>query len=504
MRSPANGRFLTVFALLTFGGFGCLSLLSYLRARDLMDRQITASTLPLTSDAIVSRLERDLLQPVLASRLMARNTFVEESLSRGETDSKRLFSYLAGFQEKTGAVTTFLVSERSQRYYHPRGVLKIVSRHDPQDAWYFQFRDSGKPLAINVDRDTADLQRTTAFINVRINDAEGRFLGVTGLGLDVRLLQSQLQSYQSRYAARILLLNPEGRIMLASDQSRGLISQLPALRSLSLQELSRADRTQRIADRGRDLYVRSIRIPEIGWNLVLIQQRTDEQKALIDLLAQNLVAALLISVVLLVLAQLTLGREQQRLEESARTDQLSGLLNRRMFEVLFQQLAAQAQRNGQPLALAIMDIDHFKRVNDSHGHLIGDRLISHVSRRLQARLRAADPLFRWGGEEFLLLMPGCGLHEAQARMESIRRDLHANPMALPAAQQPGCASVAVTLSFGVAEFRPGETSSELLQRADHALYIAKRSGRDRICAEQAQGWVGPLASPPLPGPSATA
>ena len=459
------------------GGFSAVSLLSYQRARALMDRQITTSTLPLTSDAIISSLGQDLLEPVLASGLMADNTFLEEAISGGEDQPARLSNYLKGIQQKTGAITTFLVSNQSGRYYHPSGVLKRVSPTDPQDRWFYRFRDSGQPIEINIDRDTADLSRTTAFINVRLQDAGGRFLGVTGLGLDLRLLQNQLRRYQWQYGAHILLVDRSGHIALSSDGRSGNLSQVPGLGPISQRLLGQTNTSLRLQEGGRDLYIRATRIADIDWTLVVIQQRTAEQSAFIDLLIQNVVAALLISVVLLVLAQLTLGREQKRLETITQTDNLSGLLNRRVFKPVFQQLSAQSIRRDEPLAVALMDIDHFKQVNDTHGHLIGDAVICHVSSRLMSHLREADPLFRWGGEEFLLLMPGCNLEEARQRLETIRHDLRIHPLAVEELAD----GIPVTMSFGLTLLVAGETSSEMLRRADQALYAAKHAGRDRIC-----------------------
>lgn len=467
-----------MLAALLLGGFSAVSLLSYMRARSLLDRQITTSTLPLTSDAIISSLEHDLLQPVLASGLMADNTFLEEALIKGEAQPAQLSEYLRGIKQKTGAITTFLVSEGTDRYYHPSGILKRLSPADPQDRWYYRFRDSAQPIEINIDRDTADLSRTTAFINVRLQDAEGRFLGATGLGLDLRFLQNLLRRVQWQYGARILLVDQHGRVVLSSDGSLGTLQTTEGLGPISRQILQQSNTNLRVDANGHDLYVRSTRIADVGWTLVVIQKRSAEQRAFINLLTQNLVAALLVSVVLLVCAQLTLGRDQQRLETIAQTDSLSGLLNRQVFEPLFQQLSAQCLRRQEPLSVALMDIDHFKQVNDTHGHLVGDAVICHISRRLSSHRREADPLFRWGGEEFLLLMPGCTLVEARERLESIRRDLHTHPLTL---EDPGAADLAVTMSFGLTVHAAGEDSSQLLQRADQALYAAKHAGRDRIC-----------------------
>lgn len=496
MGAPGGSRFLLVFAALVLGGFSCLSLLSYLRARQLMDRQITANMLPLTSDAILASLKHELLQPVLASGLMARNPLLEEVIEQGERNPDQIRDYLSRIQLRTGVVTTFLVSDRTHRYYHPSGILKTISPTDPQDRWYFRFRDSGRGVEVNIDRDTADLNRTTAFINMRMEGARGHLLGVTGLGLDVHTLQAQLRHIQRRYAARILVVDQQGHIVIASEAMARSLSQLAGIGQHSASILHRPSTTLRLSEGGRDLYVRTSRLPEIGWTLVVIQQRTADQRAFLDLLAQNLAVAVAISLILLLLAQLTLGCDHRRLALLARTDPLSGLLNRSVFEPLLQHLVAQAQRRGEPLAVAIMDIDHFKRINDRHGHLTGDEVIRHVSNRLRAHLRQADPLFRWGGEEFLLLLPGCSAEEARERLEQIRRDLRSHPLPplTAAAPAPSTASSAVpsgsaeqppppmvTLSFGLTLHQEGESSSDLLQRADRALYQAKRSGRDRIC-----------------------
>lgn len=438
-----------------------------------MDRLITSSSLPLTSDAIVFRLEQILLKPMLASGLMGGNNFIEDNIKAGERNPGQLQDYLARIQRKTGAVTTFLVSDRSHRYYHSSGVLKQVSSQDPQDRWYFRFRASGRPIEINIDRDTADLDRLTAFINVPVRGEGGRFLGATGLGLDFHGLQAQLKRYQARYGARILLVDQEGKIMLASDQSRGSLRQVSDLASLVPRILSTASRTEVLSERGRTLYVRSNRIPEIGWTLVVIQQRTAEQSAFVDLLAQNLTAAVLISLVLMALAHLTLGREQRRLATLARTDMLSGLLNRSVFEPLFQRLAAQAQARREPLALALMDIDHFKAINDRHGHPVGDAVIQHVSHRIQTSVAANEPLFRWGGEEFLLLLPDASPDDARGVLERMAERVHTMPV-------PGVRGRRISFSAGLATRNLGEPFAEAINRADKALYQAKESGRDRI------------------------
>ena len=142
----ARHRFALILAALLLGGLGTLSVLTYLRARTLINRQVTTRTLPLSADAVVSSIEHDLLQPVVASTLMADNSLVESRLQRGENDSAVLQNYLHRIQQRTGAATAFLISDKTRRYYHSSGVLKPLDPTAPSDHWYQRFLDSGKLL----------------------------------------------------------------------------------------------------------------------------------------------------------------------------------------------------------------------------------------------------------------------------------------------------------------------------------------------------------------------
>ena len=130
-------------------------------------------------------------------------------------------------------------------------------------------------------------------------------------------------------------------------------------------------------------------------------------------------------------------------------------------------------RNGTPLALVFIYIDHFKQINDRHGHLAGDQVLRCAARRLVTTLRASDSLLRWGGEEFLILMPECTAQMAQTVMGR----LGASIAALGVRVNEDL--LGVTASMGIAELRPEETYSNTINRADLALLRAKRSGRNR-------------------------
>ena len=185
----------------------------------------------------------------------------------------------------------------------------------------------------------------------------------------------------------------------------------------------------------------------------------------------------LCTLVLVVLSVLILIRRyQQRLEHFAFTDQLSGALNRKALPRVLLGLTSHFTKAGESLALAMLDVDHFKVINDQYGHASGDAVIQWVSDQIRSCTRPGDHLFRWGGEEFLLILPRANLETACTLVERI-------PAALtPGLQLSGNDLIAVTLSIGVAERGDGEDFENLLHRADQAMYKAKMAGRDRIIA----------------------
>ncbi|MCS7173275.1 MAG: GGDEF domain-containing protein [Armatimonadetes bacterium] len=171
---------------------------------------------------------------------------------------------------------------------------------------------------------------------------------------------------------------------------------------------------------------------------------------------------------------LSLVKEQLAAERArANTDPLTGLLNRRGIFAAFDIEAERHRRYGHPLSVVLFDVDHFKRINDRHGHSAGDRVLVRVARIVQGVIRPADSLARWGGEEFLLLLPETPLEGAVDLAERLRREIALQ----------GTELGSITASFGVAEFHSSDNLGALVRRADAALYRAKERGRNAVVAQ---------------------
>ena len=175
------------------------------------------------------------------------------------------------------------------------------------------------------------------------------------------------------------------------------------------------------------------------------------------------------------LGVLVVTRLFAELRHRARHDGLTGLLNRRAMEEALEAQLQRSLRNGEAFSVMMIDIDHFKSVNDRHGHAVGDSALRQLAAILRAGVRGIDRVARFGGEEFLVLLPDVSLADAQPLAERLRERVASSSLVQPAA------SLALTVSIGVAEWRPGSDDlTRLLTRADAALYRAKQGGRDRV------------------------
>jgi diguanylate cyclase (GGDEF)-like protein len=175
-------------------------------------------------------------------------------------------------------------------------------------------------------------------------------------------------------------------------------------------------------------------------------------------------------------ARYELTRDNVNLKQAATTDFLTELVNRRYATLHLKRELSLARRSGVPLGFVMMDLDHFKRVNDTHGHQAGDAVLAHAGKVLKRRMRASDIVVRYGGEEFLVVLPGADLASTAKVANDLRQTIETSPATIGSQELP------VTASFGAAVVQPGGNISvdDIIKRADEALYAAKAAGRNRV------------------------
>ena len=237
------------------------------------------------------------------------------------------------------------------------------------------------------------------------------------------------------------------------------VRSLERTRNLPILAVAEADNNQRLV-RGLEIGVNDYLIRPVDRNEMLARVRTPiKKKRYTERLRDNVQASI----------------------EMAITDALTGLFNRRYMETHLGALTEQAASRGKPLAVLILDIDFFKSINDGHGHDAGDDVLREFALRIRKSIRNIDLACRYGGEEFVIVMPETDMGVATMVAERLRRKIASEPFAI----QEGSKHLTVTLSIGIAALGQGDSVAAMLKRADQALYRAKRDGRNRVVADAA-------------------
>lgn len=472
-------RLLAWLSALLVIGFLTTSIAGYIVSRDTIRRDIVEQGLPLTGDTIYSEIQKDILRPTFISSLMAHNSFLRDWVLDGEKNTGQIVRYLAEVKQKYGTVTSFLVSNNSHKYYYAAGTLKSVNATEKRDQWFFRVRDMRQPYEINVDYDMGNQDAVTVFVNYRVLDYQGNFIGAAGVGLTLDTLAGTIDDVQKRFHRSVYFVAPDGTIVAAGRTAhapQGSIYRLPGIASIAARIINHSPEPTRLEYQQdhATVMVNSRFIPELGWYLVVSQNEREAVKPLLRVFMMNLAISALVTLLVLLLTLFAVNRFRHRLENTAAVDAMTGLLNRQAFEFIFDQASSEVQRKQQPLSAILIDIDLFKLINDTHGHLAGDTVIRSVADMIRGVVRGGDVVSRWGGEEFLVLLKDCPLAQALAIAETVRQTVAERRLDLAGGQ------AAVSVSMGVAQYLPQESLSGLFSRADAALYRAKAGGRNRV------------------------
>ncbi|MEQ8284578.1 sensor domain-containing diguanylate cyclase [Thalassospira sp.] len=468
--------FAVILCILLAVGFLTTSFVSFYVARDSLEEQISETTLPLTSDNIYSEIQRDLLQPIFISSLMAHDTFVRDWALAGENDQQQIIKYLSEIQSRYDTITSYFISEKTRNYYHPSGVIKQISEDDTADNWYFRARDDKKSYEINIDHDTVDRSRMSIFVNYQVRDYDGNVIGITGVGLSVSSVTNLIETYQNRYGRTIYFVDTQGHVTLRGSGfgTAHSLHERPGMRHHATQILTSPGASITYEEDGHTYFVNSRLVPEFGWLLIVEQSDFSSNNRIQNTLFINIGISLLITVIVGFVAYLTVRNYQHRLEELASRDKLTGSFNRQVFDMLFDQATKTAKRQKTALSVMCFDLDGFKTINDTYGHPGGDAVLREALMAIRMNVRESDLICRWGGDEFVVMFPETNRQEAMTKARQLADQIRETPVRF------GRDEIPITISAGVTEYRDAEDLDTLMSRVDNALYTAKAAGRDHI------------------------
>ncbi|WP_231101488.1 sensor domain-containing diguanylate cyclase [Pseudoalteromonas luteoviolacea] len=473
MMTKTRYRYNLILTILLLAGFIFTSWFSLIIAKQSLFQGIENDALPLTSHLIHTDLQKQLQAPIIISSQMANNTFLHAWLKEKGENKQVLFEYLRQTRSDYDAVTSFLVTDDDNTYYRYDGQVTQLDTSTQQDNWYQEALDNTHAYTLNVDLDPRDDHQAIVFVNHKIQ-LQGQLLGITGVGVKLDHLKRLIDKYQHIYNRKVYFIDHKGRLLFYADSTFTDDTIADKFGHHSTKLLNQKNYKLRLEQDEQTVFINSRYLAQFGWYLV-VEQTLTQDNSFSDTLYINLLMGVIITAVILFSAQLTFNHYQKRLEKMATYDKLTSTYNRQAFEPLLQAQLHKARNQFTPLVMLMLDVDHFKQVNDRHGHLVGDKVLAHVAQICKTTVGTRGFTCRWGGEEFVILLPKTTLSKGHEIANHIHETL----------AQSQC-EVTVTASIGIAQYHIDESEDGLLKRADAALYKAKSTGRNRsVLAEAA-------------------
>ncbi len=442
-------------------------------SRDVLQRQSEQKILPLTSEQIYDRLQVNFARASVIAARSADDGYLEQWLASDEQDNQALIARLKSAKQKDGSqkdgsILYFLVSEKDQKYIDSVGTVRALRPDEQRDAWYRRVHDSTVAIEFTVVPDLGGENQPILFVSHRLFDADHEVIGATGFNMPLALLANSQHENVAIY-----FVDQVGKVVLSDTGKTGNIHQLAGISQIADSLLKDSKQEQSLAyELGAsriNLHARFV--PELNWYLI-----TEEPEQLAPswkLAVVNASIAGVVTILALLLAWFFIVHHQSRMRALASKDSMTGLLNRQTFTSSFHQTVLEMQRLKLPVSFILFDIDYLKKINESHGHATGDKIIMDIARLSKKSVRGSDLLCRWSGEQFALLLKRCDLEQAYKVAEQLRLNVQNHSFSF----EDGEASV--TISLGVAEWTENETIDELFGRVDEAVYLAKSEGRNR-------------------------
>lgn len=465
-------------SIIILGGFIAVGAISYNTYSKIIKDDIKNIT-KLTATNIYSDISNQLTKPIFVSLTMANDSFVESWLNEeGEGDfsaehQKKMTRYLEGLKVKYDYNSVFLVSEYSKNYYHFNGINKVVSESNDHDKWYYDFVNSNLTYDLIVDTDEANNNNLSVFINCRIDDNKGNYLGVTGVGLQLNRVQELLTEFGNDFQLEAMLFDSNGIVQVHTDSD--LIGKENIFDYKSLEENKDAILNNKesisLYQYKDDLssgYIIIKYIEDLNWYLLVKKDTSVLANSFHTLLFNDLIIFFVVLFFIIFIISKIVENNHKALLTMAKTDVLTGLPNRRGFEEAVEKIIKNSNKNTN-FYIFVLDIDNFKNVNDMFGHIVGDEVIFNIGKTVQTCLEGRGKVFRWGGDEFVGYITG----EQEIMEETVSKIYN---LILTKTEFE---KFTTTISMGITLLHDLDTVEIIVKRADKALYAAKENGKNK-------------------------
>ncbi|WP_039989302.1 sensor domain-containing diguanylate cyclase [Paraglaciecola arctica] len=413
---------------------------------------------------------QQLMQPLHISQTLAKAKELKDLMLNPVENEEQIFVTLKRLNQEF-SLNFFIASEISRVQYDSEG--KKIELNEGKVDWYFRYKSQPE----NAMADIGQWQNPQFYIDLKIYDDEDNFLGVFGVGKSLNAFTQVFNEYKKTYGYDFIFVDQNKDITLTSDPElliKGVtfknLADLPWFQNLNPEQQQASLNNLLLQINGQEALIAELNIQPFDWTLYIITPLQSRQTEISRGFIISVVTLLAVIFGLFLLIYNLLYYFKKDIQKIKQIDILTELPNRSNITLKFEELMYEKQS----MSLVLIDLDNFKPINETHGRKAGDIVLRQVAQMLQTDIRETDILGRWGGEEFILLMPNTGPHEAVELCQELCNKLGAMTITT------GTTSIQITGSFGVSFTASPRTMSEVISAADDALFSAKRDGRNMV------------------------
>lgn len=413
---------------------------------------------------------QQLMQPLHISQTLAKAKELKDLMRNPAENEEQIFTTLKRLN-KEFSLNFFIASELSRTQYDSEG--KKINLVEGKVDWYFRYKAQPE----NAMADIGQWQNPQFYIDLKIYDDENNFLGVFGVGKSLNGFTQVFNEYKKTYGYDFIFVDQNNDITLTSDPElliKGVtfknLADLPWFQALKPEQQQASLNNLLLQINGQEALIAELNIQPFDWTLYIITPLESRKAEISRGFIISIVTLLALIFGLFLLIYNLLYYFKKDMQKIKQIDILTELANRSNITLKFEELMYEKQS----VSLVLIDLDNFKPINDTHGRKAGDIVLRQVAQMLQSHIRDTDILGRWGGEEFILLLPETGPHESVEICQKLCKKL--GDMTITT----GSTSIQITASFGVSFTATPRTMSEVIKAADDALFSAKRDGRNMV------------------------
>lgn len=396
-----RSRIITILSLTVFCCLILSNIISLISMRKISQEHTTAFLKTMSSDIYHSVCD-ELTETLNVAKTVANDSLLMDILEDdGELDSddiaQKLATYTGRIKDTFSYSWVFVVSDKSKEYYSDIGLYRVIDPdNEPDDEWYKEFVDSGKEYNLTIGQDNDNSDVWTVFIDVRINDENGKFLGVSGMALEIQNLQELIRDYEEEYEVEIRFLDDEGQPQIESGNIEDYASEI-----YKVPDSSEVGQITMSRNQIKPSYTITRYIDQLDWYMVVrdinpYPYTTDFMVILLNIL----IFAMLLVVSIISIRHIKIGAGTLFYESYI--DNMTGLYNRRAYDDKLASLSQQDNLNN--ITVVVFDVNGLKKVNDTMGHAAGDELIKAAAKIINDSFGAYGKCYRTGGDEFVAIL----------------------------------------------------------------------------------------------------